>query len=147
MMKQSQRAKNQLKRISKNEWTFEEAEYLERSWLLLADIYIQAGKSDIAADLLARVLKHNKSCYKAYELCGQIAEKEQNYKAASIHYSDAWKYSGQQKPNIAHKLAYSNMKSKKYADAIDVCQQVLKIFPEYPSVRDILDKSRNNLKT
>lgn len=147
MLKQSQRAKNQLKRISKNDWTFEEAEYLERSWLLLADIYIQAGKSDIAADLLARVLKHNKSCYKAYELCGQIAEKEQNYKAASVHYSDAWKYSGQQKPNIAHKLAYSNMKSKKYADAIDICQQVLKIFPEYPSVRDILDKSRNNLKT
>jgi tetratricopeptide repeat protein 21B len=147
MLKQSQRAKNQLKRINKNEWTFEEAEYLERCWLLLADIYIQAGKSEIAADLLTRVLKHNKSCYKAYELCGQISEKEQNFKAASIHYSDAWKYSGQQKPSIAHKLAYSNMKSRRYADAIDVCQQVLKTFPDYSSVRDILEKSRNNLKT
>ena len=86
MLKQGQRAKNQLKRISKNLWTFEDAEYLERSWLLLADIYIQASKYDIASDLLQKVLKHNKSCSKAYELCGSIAEKEQSYKSAAMHY-------------------------------------------------------------
>lgn len=146
MLKQGQRAKNQLKRINKNVWTFEEAEYLERSWLLLSDIYIQANKSDIASDLLQKVLKHNKSSYKAYELCGQIAEKEQSFKSASVHYEQAWKFSGKQKPNIAHKLAYNNMKSKRFADAIDVCQQVLKIYPDYPSVKEILEKSRNNLK-
>ncbi|CRK98820.1 CLUMA_CG012072, isoform A [Clunio marinus] len=146
MLKQGQRAKNQLKRINKSIWTFEEAEYLERSWLLLADIYIQASKYDIATDLLQKVLKHNKSCYKAYELCGQISEKEQNYKSAAIHYENAWKFSGKQKPNIAHKLAYNSMKSKRFADAIDVCQQALKIYPDYPSVKEILEKSRNNLK-
>ena len=58
----------------------------------------------------------------------------------------AWKFSGKQRPGIAHKLAYNNMKSKRYADAIDVCQQVLKIFPDYTSVRDIFEKCRNNLK-
>lgn len=146
MLKQGQRAKNQLKRINKNSWTFEEAEYLERSWLLLSDIYIQANKYDIASDLLQKVLKHNKSSFKAYELCGQIAEKEQAFKSASVHYEQAWKYSGKQKPNIAHKLAYNNMKSKRFADAIDVCQQVLKLYPDYPSVKEILEKSRNNLK-
>ena len=147
MLKQGQRAKNQLKRINKNVWTFEEAEYLERSWLLLSDIYIQANKYDIASDLLQKVLKHNKSSYKAYELCGQIAEKEQSFKSAAVHYEQAWKFSGKQKANIAHKLAYNNMKSKRFADAIDVCQQVLKSFPDYPSIREILEKSRNNLKT
>lgn len=86
MLRQQQRAKNQLKRISKNQWTFEDAEYLEKSWLLLSDIYIQAGKNDIANDLLQKVLKHNKSSYKAYELCGLIAEKEQNFKIAAVHY-------------------------------------------------------------
>lgn len=146
MIKQGQRAKNQLKRINKNAWTFEEAEYLERSWLLLADIYIQANKYDIASDLLQKVLKHNKSSYKAYELCGQIAEKEQSFKSAAVHLEQAWKYSGKQKPNIAHKLAYNFMKAKRFADAIDVCQQVLKIYPDYPSVKEILEKSRNNLK-
>lgn len=147
MLKQGQRAKNQLKRVNKNVWTFEDSEYLEKSWLLLAEIYIQASKYEIATDLLLKVLKHNKSSYKAYELCGQIAEKEQNFKSAAVHYESAWKFCGKQKPNIAHKLAYNNMKSKRFADAIDVCQQVLKIFPEYPSVKEILEKSRNNLKT
>ncbi|KAL7035416.1 hypothetical protein ACKWTF_008359 [Chironomus riparius] len=95
MLKQGQRAKNQLKRISKNLWTFEDAEYLERSWLLLADIYIQASKYDIASDLLQKVLKHNKSCSKAYELCGSIAEKEQSYKSAAMHYDQ-----GKVNPNL-----------------------------------------------
>jgi tetratricopeptide repeat protein 21B len=165
MLRQTQRAKNHLKRICKNQWTFEEAEYLEKSWLLLSDIYIQASKFDIANDLLQKVLKHNKSSYKAYELCGVIAEKEQNFKNAAGHYDQggiffrlaanstklfcfaAWKYSGKQRPYIAHKLAYSNMKSKKFADAIEICQQVLKNFPEYTQVREIFEKSRNNLKT
>lgn len=39
------------------------------------------------------------------------------------------------------------MKSKKYADAIDIAQEVLKISPDYPKVRkDILDKCMNNLR-
>jgi tetratricopeptide repeat protein 21B len=146
MLKQGQRAKNQLKRVNKNTWTFEDSEYLEKSWLLLADHYIQSSKPEIATDLLLKVLKHNKSSYKAYELNGQIAEKDQNFKLAAVHYESAWRFCGKAKPNIAHKLAYNNMKSKRFADAIDVCQQVLKIFPEYPSVKDILEKCRNNLK-
>lgn len=146
MLKQGQRAKNQLKRINKNSWNFEEAEYLERCWLVLSDIYIQANKYEIASELLQKVLKHNKSSYKAYELCGAIAEKEQSFRSAAVHYEQAWKYCGKQRPSIAHKLAYNNMKSKKFADAIDVCQQILKLYPDYPSVKEILDKSRNNLK-
>lgn len=148
VLKQSQRAKNQLKRVSKNPWTFEDAEYLERAWLLLADIYIQASKYDLASDLLQKVLKHNKSCAKAYELSGYVAEKDQSFKIAAVNYDAAWKYSGKSKPNIGYKLAYSYMKSKNYADAIDTCQQVLKNHPDYPSLKkDILDKCRNNLKT
>uniref|UniRef100_A0A182SMF2 Tetratricopeptide repeat protein 21B n=1 Tax=Anopheles maculatus TaxID=74869 RepID=A0A182SMF2_9DIPT len=147
ILKQSQRAKNQLKRVAKNVWTFEEAEYLEKCWLLLADLYNQAGKYELATDLLKRVLQHNKSCTKAYELGGIAFEKEQNYRAAAMYYDSAWRYSGKSKPNIGYKLAFNYMKNKRYADAIDICQQVLKIHPEYPSIRkDILEKCRNNLK-
>lgn len=67
MLKQGQRAKNQLKRV-KNLWNFEDAEYLEKCWLVLANIYIQANKYDIASDLLQKTLKYNKSCFKAYEV-------------------------------------------------------------------------------
>lgn len=148
VMKQQQRAKNQLKRVAKNVWTFEDAEYLEKAWLSLADIYISSNKYEMATDLLDRVLKHNKSCSKAYELNGFIAEKEGSHKAAAANYEAAWRHTGRTKPNIGYKLAYCYMKVKNYAEAIDVCQQVLKIHPEYPSIKkDILDKCRNNLRT
>jgi hypothetical protein len=36
----------------KSIWTYEDAEYLERCWLLLADIYIQGSKFDLATELI-----------------------------------------------------------------------------------------------
>lgn len=147
LLKQTQRAKNQLKRVAKHQWTFEEAETLERCWLLLADLYIQAGKLEMASELLDRVLEHNKSCVKGHELSGLVAEKEQTPKTAILHYDLAWKFSGKTKPAIGYRLAYNYMKSKRYPDAIDVCQQVLKLNPDFAAIKkDILDKSRNNLK-
>ena len=47
LLKQTPRARNQLKRVAKYSWNFEDAEHLERCWLLLADIYIQVLSSVI----------------------------------------------------------------------------------------------------
>lgn len=147
LLKQSQRARNQLKRVAKHVWKFEDAEYLERCWLLLADLYIASSKYDMATDLLRKVSKHNKSCAKAYELEGIIGEKEQTYRQAAANYDSAWKFGGKAKPSIGYKLAFNHMKTKRYADAIDVCQQVLKLHPDYSAIKkDILDKCRNNLR-
>lgn len=60
IIKQTPRARNQLKRIAKMNWSIVDADEFEKSWLLLADIYIQSGKYDMAADLLKRSLRHNK---------------------------------------------------------------------------------------
>lgn len=148
LLKQSQRARNLLKRVAKHSWSFENAEYLERCWLLLGDLYIQSNKTDIAEELLKKVCAHNKSCSKAYELLGIVAEKEQNYRTAAVNYESAWRHTGKTNPAIGYKLAYNHMKSKRYADAIDVCQQVLKIHPDYPSIKkDIMDKARMNLRS
>lgn len=147
ILKQNQRAKNQLKRVAKNVWTLDDAEHLEKCWLMLAHLYIQAGKTDMANDLLEKVTAHNKSCAKAYELSAQISEKDQVYRVAAMHYDLAWKYGGRSKPIIGYKLAFNLMKAKRYAEAIDVCHQVLKLHPEYGAMkRDILDKCRNNLR-
>lgn len=147
LLKQGQRAKNQLKRIVKSTWTFEDAEYLERCWLLLADYYVQSTKFDIATDLINKVIQHNKACTKAYEYLGFIAEKEQHYKEAANYFEQTWKFGGKSNPTIGFKLAYCLMKCKKYPDAIDVAQEVLKLNPEYPRVKkDILDKCMNNLR-
>lgn len=148
LLKQTPRARNHLKRVSKNVWTFEDAEYLERCWLLLADIYVQSNKYDLAKELLRRALQHNATCIRAHELSGFIAEKEQNYREAAARYAQAWKFGGKSKLSMGCKLAYCNLKSKLYADAVDACNEVLKQSPDYPRIKkDILEKAINNLRT
>lgn len=148
LLKQTPRARNHLKRVSKNVWTFEDAEYLERCWLLLADIYVQSSKYDLANDLLKRVLQHNATCVRAHELSGYIAEKDQNYREAAARYAQAWKCGGKTKLSVGYKLAYCCLKAKAYAEAIDACNEILKQNPDYPRIRkDILEKCINNLRT
>lgn len=60
MLKQTPRARNLLKRIAKMNWSIVDADEFEKSWLLLADIYVHSGKYDMATELLKRCLSHNK---------------------------------------------------------------------------------------
>uniref|UniRef100_A0A6Q2YY18 Tetratricopeptide repeat domain 21B n=1 Tax=Esox lucius TaxID=8010 RepID=A0A6Q2YY18_ESOLU len=148
ILKQTPRARNQLKRIAKMNWSIVDADEFEKSWLLLADIYIQSGKYDMASDLLKRCLRHNKSCCKAYEYMGYIMEKEQAFRDAALNYEMAWKYGNQTNPTIGYKLAFNYLKAKRYVDAIDVCHKVLDAHPNYPRMRkDILDKARAALRS
>uniref|UniRef100_A0A8C0TV90 Tetratricopeptide repeat protein 21B n=1 Tax=Canis lupus familiaris TaxID=9615 RepID=A0A8C0TV90_CANLF len=100
ILKQTPRARNQLKRIAKMNWNPIDAEDFEKGWLLLADIYIQSAKYDMAEELLKRCLRHNKSCCKAYEYMGYIMEKEQAYTDAALNYEMAWKHSNQTNPAV-----------------------------------------------
>ncbi|XP_053569759.1 tetratricopeptide repeat protein 21A [Bombina bombina] len=147
ILKQIPRARNQLKRLSKITWSLTDADDLEKSWLLLADVYIKSGKYDISTELLKRCLLYNKSCCKAYEYLGYIMEKEQSYKDAAENYQLAWKYSSQSNPSVGFRLAFNYLKDKKYVDAIDVCHKVLKDCPAYPIIRkEILEKAQACLK-
>uniref|UniRef100_A0A3Q2H4W9 Tetratricopeptide repeat protein 21B n=1 Tax=Equus caballus TaxID=9796 RepID=A0A3Q2H4W9_HORSE len=147
ILKQTPRARNQLKRIAKMNWNAVDAEDFEKSWLLLADIYIQSAKYDMAEELLKRCLRHNRSCCKAYEYMGYIMEKEQAYTDAAFNYEMAWKHGNQTNPAVGYKLAFNYLKAKRYVDAIDVCHQVLEAHPTYPKIRkDILDKARTSLR-
>eukprot|EP00794_Sanderia_malayensis_P003381 gene3381-3871_t len=148
MLKQTPRARNQLKRVAKIAWNSEDANEFEKSWLLLADIYIQSGKYDLAQDLLKRCLQYNKSCSKAWEYMGFIMEKEQSYKDAAFNYENAWKNSNESNPAIGYRLAFNYLKAKRFVDAIDVCHKVLDKHPNYPKIKkDILDKARNGIRT
>ncbi|XP_054257864.1 tetratricopeptide repeat protein 21B-like [Macrosteles quadrilineatus] len=148
MQKQVARARNILKRVAKATWTVEEAEYLERCWLLLADLQVQAGKHDAASELLRRTLTHNQGCHRARQLLALIAEKEQKYLEAGLQYKQAWKLSGKNDPALGFKLAFNQVKAKRYADAISTCHAVLQLNPDYPRIRkEILDKAMNHLRT
>ncbi|KAM6161377.1 tetratricopeptide repeat protein 21A [Erethizon dorsatum] len=147
LLKQIPKARTQLKRLAKAPWTLAEAEELEKSWLLLADIYSSGGKFDLALELLRRCIQYNKSCYKAYEYMGFIMEKEQSYKDAATNYELAWKYSHQANPAIGFKLAFNYLKDKKFVEAIEVCHNVLREHPSYPKIREeILEKARRSLR-
>ncbi|XP_038077972.1 tetratricopeptide repeat protein 21B-like isoform X2 [Patiria miniata] len=147
ILKQTPRARNQLKRIAKMNWNPVDAEDFEKSWLLLADIYINTGKFDMATELLRKCLQHNQSCCKAYEYLGFIMEKEQSYHDAALNYEKSWKYGNQNNPTIGYKLAFNYLKAKRYVDAIDICHKVLASHPNYPKMRkDILDKARASIR-
>ncbi|XP_008061219.1 tetratricopeptide repeat protein 21B [Carlito syrichta] len=147
ILKQTPKARNQLKRISKMNWNAIDAEEFEKSWLLLADIYIQSAKYDMAEELLKQCLRHNRSCCKAYEYMGYIMEKEQAYTDAAFNYEMAWKHSNQTNPVVGYKLAFNYLKAKRYVDSVDICHQVLEAHPNYPKIRkEILDKARTCLR-
>lgn len=147
VLKQSSKAKGFLITLSKINWTREFAEEIEKSMILLADIYLQFKNQTQATECLKICIKYNKSCCKAYEYFGLICEKEQQYQEASSHYSNAWIYCNRNNPSIGYKLAFNFLKTQKYIESIDTCLQVLKSYPKYPKIKkEILDKARLSLR-
>lgn len=147
MQKQMPKARNQLKRISKMTFDKEMADDFEQSYLLLADIYIQRGKFDLAQELCKRCLGYNRSCAKAWEYMGLVMEKEQSYRDAADHYEQAWKFDGEASATVGYKLAFNYLKARRYVEAINVCHKVISMYPDYPKIRrDILDKARASLR-
>ncbi|KAJ1621235.1 hypothetical protein T492DRAFT_847184 [Pavlovales sp. CCMP2436] len=159
---QAPRARNHLKRIAKMYYQPEFADDFELGWLLLAHVYIQGGKYDIAEELCNRALAANRSCARAYELLGMVKEKELAYEDAARAYEKAWQLEREASASVGFKLAFNFLKSanlthpplpplamqaKEYVGAIDVCHKVLQAYPDYPKIREeILDKARMALR-
>eukprot|EP00443_Scrippsiella_acuminata_P048484 CAMPEP_0115266888 /NCGR_PEP_ID=MMETSP0270-20121206/51703_1 /TAXON_ID=71861 /ORGANISM="Scrippsiella trochoidea, Strain CCMP3099" /LENGTH=1292 /DNA_ID=CAMNT_0002683005 /DNA_START=234 /DNA_END=4112 /DNA_ORIENTATION=- len=151
IQKQVTKARNQLKRIAdlaKKGYNPEYMDDFERSWLLLAEIYIQSSKYDLASSLCHLAKDHNRSCGKAWEQLGLIYEKEQAYKDAASHYEKAWEFCNESSPAVGYRLAFNYLKAKRYVVAINICHQVLKISENYPKIKkDVLDKARGLLRS
>lgn len=141
------KARNLLKRISKMRVNPQHQMEFERSWLMLAELYIQSGKYDLAQDLCNKCLGVNKSCAKAWEQLGLIMEREASFGDASDNYERAWTYMNEASASIGYKLAFNYLKARRYVEAIDVVHKVLKMYPDYPKIRkEILDKARGFLR-
>lgn len=141
------KARNNLKRISKMKFDPEYSTEFERSWLMLADIYIEIGKYEFAQELCKKCLQINKSSAKSWEMLGSILEKEQAYKDAADHYEQAWLFTHESNAALGFKLAFNYLKAKRYIEAIDVCHKVLALSADYPKIRkEILAKAREALK-
>lgn len=77
LLKQVPKARTQLKRLCKAPWTPAEADDLEKSWLLLADIYCQSGKYDLSSELLRRCIQYNKASRSGWSDRGRGGRVEQ----------------------------------------------------------------------
>ena len=78
---------------------------------------------------------------------GHIMENEQSYKDAAEYYENAWKYDSETTAAVGYKLAFNYLKAKEYIKTIDVCHKVIKMYPNYPRIREeILDKARESLR-
>ncbi|KAL0591594.1 hypothetical protein ABG067_001192 [Albugo candida] len=142
LTKQQPKARNQLKRIAKMTYNQQFADDFERSYLLLAELYIQRSKYDLAQELCKKALMHNKSCGKAWEMLGHIMEKEQSYIDAADCYDEAWACEGEASATTGFKLAFNYLKAKKYVASVDICHKVLNLYPDYPKIRkEILEKA------
>mmetsp|Transcript_60950 Transcript_60950/g.108295 ORF Transcript_60950/g.108295 Transcript_60950/m.108295 type:complete len:1353 (-) Transcript_60950:75-4133(-) len=151
IQKQHTKARNQLKRIAdlaKKGYNPEFMDDFEKAWLLLAEIYIQSSKYDLASSLCHIAKDHNRSCGKAWEQLGLIYEKEQAYKDAASHYEKAWEFTNETSPAVGYRLAFNYLKAKRYVPAINICQAVLHISENYPKIKkDVLEKARGLLRT
>ncbi|CAG9531744.1 unnamed protein product [Cercopithifilaria johnstoni] len=147
ILKQIPKAKAQLKRVLNYRWTLEDADYLEKCWLLLVDLYINQNKNDQASDILQTVLQHNASSMKAFEYKGYICEREQKWDEATAHYEEAWRLSKCRNPAIGYKLAYNYLKCRRPFECIETCRRVLELYPSYPRIkREIMDKARASIR-
>jgi tetratricopeptide repeat protein 21B len=136
-----------LKRLTKPTFNEDEEDDYERGYLLLASIYIENGKYDLAQGLLNKAIASNKSCCRAWELLGLIYEKEQSYKDASDCYERAWTLMGEKDPGVGYKLAFNYLKAKRNVQAVDVCHKVLTAHPTYPKIRkEVLERARLALR-
>ena len=76
-----------------------------------------------------------------------VKEKDGDLEAAARLYDLAWKYSFEKDLSIAVKLAYANMKTRKYVEAIEVSRAVLAVDSESRLRKEIFDKARASLRT
>ena len=147
LVNQQSKAKEYLRKAAILEWDSDLAHFFERSWLQLADLFIQDGKFSYALDLLKKCLKYNKSCYVAWEYHGFIMEKEKDYINAALYYEKSWIINREANASLGYKLALNCLKACRYCDAIIIGQKILKKNPEYPKIREvILQKARCLLK-
>ncbi|KAL3683406.1 hypothetical protein R1sor_001428 [Riccia sorocarpa] len=143
LLKQTSKTKNQLRILERMTYKWENGEDFERAWLMLADILMQAGKTDAADELCRRCLKYNRDCARAWKYLGIMMEQGHSYGEAVVYFETAWKCHRGGSPSVGYRLAFTFLKEKRYIEAITVCHKVLKKFPSFPRVKkEILDKAR-----
>ena len=141
------KAKNQLKHLSRLPVDVEASEDFVRGYLMLADVQMEASKNDIAIRMCQEALKRDRASALAWEILGDIAEREMSYADAADHFAKAWAVDSERTARVGYKLAFNYLKSRRFTKAIDICHKVLEHFPGYPKIQEtIIDVARKSLR-
>merc|ERR1719473_943160 len=113
----------------------------------MADMFIAQKDFNSATQELNKVLTHNKSNVKAQEYMGLIKEKEKDHVSAAQHYKVAFEMSNNKNPSVGYRLAFNYMKAQRFTDTIDIGRQILKVYPDFPQVRnELMAKARTHIR-
>lgn len=141
------KAKNQLKHLTRLPVDVEASEDFVRGYLMLADVQMEASKNDIAIRMCQEALKRDCASALAWEILGDIAEREMSYADAADHFAKAWAVDSERAARVGYKLAFNYLKSRRFTKAIDICHKVLEHFPGYPKIQEtIIDVARKSLR-
>lgn len=125
-----------------------DGEDFEKANLLLARFYVDKASYDKAQEVCRKALLQNKSCAQAWEILGLVFEKEGNYDLAADAYQKAWALDFEASASVGFKLAFSLLKCRRLVETVDVCESVLKQFPDYPRIREeILQRALMCMRT
>jgi tetratricopeptide repeat protein 21B len=148
ILRQKPKARNQLKRISKMPFDPEYGDAFEQAWLCLAGMYFAGGKFDMATELCQKALKYNQGCAAAWDMMGQILEKEGAFQDAADHYAKAWELTQMSNPASGYRLAFNYLKAGRAVEAMRTSHQVLDAFPDYVEIRtEVLQRAWSLAKT
>ena len=74
-------------------------------------------------------------------------EKDMQYDQAAECYGKAWQLEFEASATVGFKYAFTLLKIKKATQAIDVCEKVLELYPDYPRIREeILNKAMQQVR-
>jgi tetratricopeptide repeat protein 21B len=113
-----------------------DGEDFEKAHLLLAKFYLDKQSPDKAQETCRKLLLQNKSCAQAWELLGLVFEKQSDYELAADAYEKAFALEFEASASVGFKLAFSLLKCRRLVETVDVCETVLKQYPDYPRIRD-----------
>eukprot|EP00474_Spongospora_subterranea_P004854 CRZ05312.1 hypothetical protein [Spongospora subterranea] len=146
-LKEAPKARNQLKIIAGMTPGNAYADEFERSWLMLAEMYISSGSVDLAQKLARKTLEHSRSSAKAWELLGEIMTMEGSFQDAAQYFENSWQCHRETSSSVGFKLAVSYQKANRHIDAIEVAHKILNKNPDCRQLKaDVIDKCRSCLR-
>ncbi|VEL33454.1 unnamed protein product [Protopolystoma xenopodis] len=113
-LKQSIKSRNQLKRLAKVPWTVDDAEFLEKAWLLLSDIYVESDNTDLSKELLERCLKYNKNVSVTLISCNNVLTMASLIDEADFDACETFKNVPGQWPNAGNHKYYGRGHRTRY---------------------------------